>query len=37
VGRPGEVRVRLELQKGELEAAHIGGSAIIVSEGTLAF
>ena len=37
MGRPGEVRVRLELQKGELAAAHIGGSAIIVSEGTLAF
>jgi len=37
MGRPGEVRVRLEVQNGEMEAAHIGGTAVIVSEGTLAF
>jgi len=37
MGRPGEVRVRLEVQNGEMEAAHIGGAAIIISEGTLAF
>ena len=36
VGRPGEVRVRLEVLNGELQAVHIGGSAVIVSEGTLA-
>jgi PhzF family phenazine biosynthesis protein len=36
MGRPGEVRVRLEVRNGELEAAHIGGAAVIVSEGTLA-
>jgi len=34
--RPGQVRVRLEIDKGSLIAAHIAGSAIIVSEGTLA-
>jgi PhzF family phenazine biosynthesis protein len=37
MGRPGEVRVRLEVHNGEMAAAHIGGAAIIVSEGTLAF
>jgi PhzF family phenazine biosynthesis protein len=36
MGRPGEVRVRLEVRNGELEAAHIGGAAVIVSEGNLA-
>jgi PhzF family phenazine biosynthesis protein len=36
MGRPGEVQVRLEVRNGELEAAHIGGTAVIVSEGTLA-
>jgi PhzF family phenazine biosynthesis protein len=36
MGRPGEVRVRLEVRNGEMEAAHIGGAAVIVSEGTLA-
>jgi PhzF family phenazine biosynthesis protein len=36
MGRPGEVWVRLEIAKGILNAAHIGGTAIIVSEGTLA-
>jgi PhzF family phenazine biosynthesis protein len=34
--RPGQVRVRLEIDKGNLVAAHIGGTAIIVSEGRLA-
>src|SRR5208337_1033654 len=36
VNRPGQVHVRLELEAGRLTAAHIGGSAVIVSEGTLA-
>lgn len=36
VNRPGEVRVRLELENGSLIAAHIGGSAVIMTEGTLA-
>jgi predicted PhzF superfamily epimerase YddE/YHI9 len=34
--RPAEIRVRLELDRGSLTAAHIGGEAVIVSEGTLA-
>jgi PhzF family phenazine biosynthesis protein len=34
--RPGQVRVRLEIDKGSLVAVHIAGTAIIVSEGTLA-
>ncbi|HME40231.1 MAG TPA: PhzF family phenazine biosynthesis isomerase [Steroidobacteraceae bacterium] len=34
--RPGQVSVRLEIQQGNLVAAHIGGTAVIVSEGTLA-
>jgi PhzF family phenazine biosynthesis protein len=34
--RPGQVRVRLEIDKGSLIAAHIAGTAIIISEGTLA-
>jgi PhzF family phenazine biosynthesis protein len=34
VHRPGEVRVRLEIDR-DLRAVHIGGSAVIVSEGTL--
>jgi PhzF family phenazine biosynthesis protein len=34
--RPGQVRVRLEIDKGILAAAHIAGTAVIVSEGTLA-
>jgi PhzF family phenazine biosynthesis protein len=34
--RPGQVRVRLEIDKGALSAAHIAGTAVIVSEGTLA-
>jgi PhzF family phenazine biosynthesis protein len=35
VGRPGEVSVRLELEDERLAAVHIGGSAVIVSAGTL--
>jgi PhzF family phenazine biosynthesis protein len=34
--RPGQVQVRLEIDKGNMIAAHIAGSAVIVSEGTLA-
>lgn len=34
--RPGQVNVRLEVDQGTLVAAHIGGAAVIVSEGTLA-
>jgi PhzF family phenazine biosynthesis protein len=34
--RPGQVRVRLEIDKGSLVAVHIAGTATIVSEGTLA-
>ncbi|HEV7610296.1 MAG TPA: PhzF family phenazine biosynthesis isomerase [Steroidobacteraceae bacterium] len=34
--RPGQVNVRLEIDQGNLVAAHIGGNAVIVSEGTLA-
>jgi len=37
MNRPGQVSVRLEKDQGTLLAAHIGGTAIIVSEGTLAF
>ena len=36
MNRPGEVNVRLEIDDGNLVAAHIGGCAVIVSEGTLA-
>ena len=36
MNRPGEVRVKLEVDHGTLTAVHIGGSAVIVSEGTLA-
>jgi PhzF family phenazine biosynthesis protein len=35
VNRPGTVNVRLEVQHSELTAAHIGGQAVIVSEGRL--
>jgi PhzF family phenazine biosynthesis protein len=35
--RPGQVSVKLEVDQGRLVAAHIGGAAVIVSEGTLAF
>jgi PhzF family phenazine biosynthesis protein len=34
--RPGQVSVKLEVDQGSLVAAHIGGNAVIVSEGTLA-
>jgi PhzF family phenazine biosynthesis protein len=34
--RPGQVSVKIEIERGCLVAAHIGGSAVIVSEGTLA-
>ena len=34
--RPGLVNVKLEVDQGSLIAAHIGGNAVIVSEGTLA-
>ncbi len=34
--RPAQIFVRLEMDQGSLAAAHIGGGAIIVSEGTLA-
>ncbi len=37
MNRPGEVSVKLEIDQGTLLAAHIGGTAVIVSEGTLAF
>jgi PhzF family phenazine biosynthesis protein len=37
VNRPGEVRVKLEVEQGHLAAVRIGGRAVIVSEGTLAF
>jgi PhzF family phenazine biosynthesis protein len=35
--RPGQVHVKLEVDQGTLVAAHIGGTAVIVSEGTLAW
>ena len=35
--RPGQVKVKLEVDQGTLVAAHIGGTAVIVSEGTLAW
>ena len=34
--RPGEVTVRLEVDQGSFKAVHVGGPAVIVSEGTLA-
>jgi PhzF family phenazine biosynthesis protein len=36
MNRPGRVSVKLEVDQGNLVAAHIGGAAVIVSEGTLA-
>jgi PhzF family phenazine biosynthesis protein len=36
MNRPGQVSVKLEVDQGSLVAARIGGTAIIVSEGTLA-
>jgi PhzF family phenazine biosynthesis protein len=35
MNRPGQVNVRLEIDQGSLVAARIGGTAVIVSEGTL--
>lgn len=35
MNRPGEVHVKLEIDRGSLIAAHIGGTAVIVSEGSL--
>lgn len=37
MNRPGEVQVRLEVAHGELRGVHIAGTAVIVSEGRLAF
>jgi PhzF family phenazine biosynthesis protein len=37
MNRPGEVQMRLEVEQGELRAIHIAGTAVIVSEGRLAF
>jgi PhzF family phenazine biosynthesis protein len=37
MNRPGQVHVKLEVDQGTLVAAHIGGTAVIVSEGTLAW
>ena len=34
--RPGQVHVRLDVDQGALAAVHIGGAAVIVSEGNLA-
>ncbi len=34
--RPGRINVELEIDQGSLVAVHIGGSAIIVTEGRLA-
>ena len=34
--RPAQIRVRLEIDKGSMVAAHIAGTATIISEGTLA-
>jgi PhzF family phenazine biosynthesis protein len=36
MSRPSEISVKLEMSDGILAAAHIGGAAVIVSEGTLA-
>ena len=36
MNRPGQVRVRLEIDKGSMVAAYIAGTATIISEGTLA-
>jgi trans-2,3-dihydro-3-hydroxyanthranilate isomerase len=34
--RPAQIHVRLERERSALTAAHIGGHAVLVSEGTLA-
>ena len=36
MNRPGRVQVRLDVDKGELQAVYIAGTAVIVSEGRLA-
>ncbi len=36
MSRPSRIEVRLEMDDGALAAAHVGGSAVIVSEGRLA-
>jgi len=36
MSRPSRIEVRLEMHDGALAAAHVGGSAVIVSEGRLA-
>ena len=36
MNRPGRVSVKIEVDQGSLAATHIGGTAVIVSEGTLA-
>lgn len=36
MNRPGQVSVKIEVDQGNLVAAHIGGTAVIVSEGSLA-
>jgi PhzF family phenazine biosynthesis protein len=36
MGRPSRIQVRLEMDDGALAAAHVGGRAVIVSEGQLA-
>jgi PhzF family phenazine biosynthesis protein len=36
VNRPSQIDVRLEIEEGALAAAHVGGGAVIVSEGQLA-
>jgi len=35
MGRPSEIRVQLGIESGALHAVEVGGSAVIVSEGTL--
>jgi PhzF family phenazine biosynthesis protein len=36
VSRPSEIHVKLELERGTLAAVHVGGHAVIVSQGVLA-
>lgn len=36
MSRPSQINVKLEIDDGSLAAAHVGGEAVIVSEGTLA-
>jgi PhzF family phenazine biosynthesis protein len=36
MSRPSQINVKLEIDDGSLVAAHVGGEAVIVSEGTLA-